>query len=202
MRNILFSLFILTLSGCSHLDNSDNVSPYLTMTWEEHQQKIQTLSNWSLSGKLAIFTKDDRQTANIYWRQQGDNYTIELTSFIGTQILSINKNEQGVEITNYNGDVYKGENTEKIIHEMSPGLDLPISDLQQWIKGNPSEASYTLNANQRIDSLLSSKSHRYPWAVTYQQYDVFSGYFLPLKLNLKRNKIRLKIAIHEWQIEE
>ena len=158
MKNIFTLLFVLMLSGCSVFSEPEpELAPEgVSLTWETHQQSIATLSKWSITGKLAIFLQDERETANLYWEQNEDNYNIELTSFIGTRILTIKKNKHGVEIINNDGDTFTGNNAEQLIQEISPGLNLPISALQQWIKGNPIDATYTLNEQQRVNTLLGA----------------------------------------------
>ncbi|TEW44552.1 outer membrane lipoprotein LolB [Psychromonas sp. RZ5] len=204
MKNIITLLFVFMLSGCSVFSEPEpELAPEgISLTWETHQQSIATLSKWSISAKLAIFLKDERETANLYWEQNQDNYNIQLTSFIGTRILSIKKNKDGVEIINNDGDTFTGNNAEQLIQEISPGLNLPISALQQWIKGNPINASYTLNEQQRVSTLLGENLDSSAWQIKYQQYQYFSGIALPRKLDLKRDNLRLKIAINQWQIDK
>ena len=192
------------LSGCSLFDDSDYQNPTEgdTIPWQKHQQKLQALSTWTLTGKLAIFLKDERETANVYWQQHGNNYTIELTSFIGTRILSIKKNALGVEVINNDGDIFTGQDTEILIQKIVPGLNLPVSALQQWIKGNPVNASYTLNKQNRVTTLSGKEIDNSIWQVSYQQYQAFSEVVLPRKLNLNRDNIRLKISINQWQLNK
>ena len=192
----------MTLSGCSQFNasNSDDAAVLTNLTWEQQQQKLQQLDHWTLTGKLAIFLEKDRQTANVYWQQQGDNYSIQLTTFIGTRILQVTKNEQGVEIINNDDEVFTGPNANTLIKQLSPGLDLPIAALQQWIKGNPANASYQLNDQQQVSELLGLDESQNMWQVSFQQYQFFSGNVLPKKVDLKRDDIRVKIAINQWKI--
>lgn len=204
MKNIFILIFAFTLSGCSLFNSTHSEFPPegINLNWAEHQQKISALSKWEITGKLAIFLKDERETANLYWEQNGNNYNIQLTSFIGIRILTIKKNKQGIEIINNDGDRFTGNNAEVLMQEVSPGLHLPISALQEWIKGNPINATYTLNEEQRVDSLLSGDLNNGFWQVSYQQYQYFSGFSLPRKLDLKRGNLRLKIAINQWQLTQ
>ena len=202
MKKLLSLIFIITLSGCSQFNNSDSEDNTLltNQTWEQQQQALQQLDHWTLTGKLAIFLESDRQSANIYWQQQGDDYSIQLTTFIGTRILQVTKNEQGVEIINNDDEVFTGQDANTLIKQLSPGLDLPIAALQQWIKGNPANASYQLNDQQQVSELVGLDASQNLWEVDFQQYQVFSGTVLPTKVNLKRDDIRVKIAINQWKV--
>ena len=202
MKKLLSLIFIITLSGCSQFNNSDSEDNTLltNQTWEQQQQALQQLDHWTLTGKLAIFLESDRQSANIYWQQQGDDYSIQLTTFIGTRILQVTKNEQGVEIINNDDEVFTGQDANTLIKQLSPGLDLPIAALQQWIKGNPANASYQLNDQQQVSELVGLDASQNLWEVDFQQYQVFSGTVLPTKVNIKRDDIRVKIAINQWKV--
>lgn len=202
MKKLLSLIFIITLSGCSQFNKSDSDDNKLltNQTWEQQQQVLQQLDHWTLTGKLAIFLETDRQSANIYWQQQGDNYSIQLTTFIGTRILQVTKNEQGVEIINNDDEVFTGQDANTLIKQLSPGLDLPIAALQQWVKGNPANASYQLNDQQQVSELVGLDASQNLWEVDFQQYQVFSGTVLPTKVNLKRDDIRVKIAINQWKV--
>ncbi len=202
MKKLLSLIFIITLSGCSQFNKSDSDDNKLltNQTWEQQQQVLQQLDHWTLTGKLAIFLETDRQSANIYWQQQGDDYSIQLTTFIGTRILQVTKNEQGVEIINNDDEVFTGQDANTLIKQLSPGLDLPIAALQQWVKGNPANASYQLNDQQQVSELVGLDASQNLWEVDFQQYQVFSGTVLPTKVNLKRDDIRVKIAINQWKV--
>jgi outer membrane lipoprotein LolB len=204
IQKSLSILFLFALTACSQFNNNKIATESDTTTnsisWEEHQQKIQQLNTWSLRGKLAILINDKRQSANIYWQQENENYTIQLTSFIGIHVLTVKKTDQKVEIINDNDEVFTGENAESLIQEIAPQLSLPISALQQWIKGNPVNASYELNQQQQVNRLLGEDPKEGLWVINFQQYQRFSGYALPRQLDLKRDDIRLKIAINQWQV--
>ena len=201
MKKILLLLFVIMLSGCSQFASDvDDVPLSTNFTWEQQQQQLQQLDHWTLTGKLAVFLDKDRQTANIYWKQQGDNYSIQLTTFLGTRILQVTKNEQGVEIINNDDQVFTGQDANTLIKQLSPGLDLPIAALQQWIKGNPASASYQLNDQQQVRDLLGLDASQNLWEVSFQQYQNFSGIALPNRVDLKRDNIRVKIAINQWKV--
>ena len=202
MKKIICFLFALTITGCAQFNASNNetASNLKAISWSQHQQQLQQLNNWSLTGKLAIFTENNRQSANIYWQQTNDDYSIQLTSLFGTRILQITKNEDGIEIINNDDDIFTGKDVNQLVQQLSPGLDLPIVALQQWIKGNPINASYQLNEQQQVNYLLGQDAGGSLWTVNYQHYQTYSGYALPNRVDLKQNNMRLKIVINQWQI--
>jgi outer membrane lipoprotein LolB len=202
MKKILLLILIITLSGCAQRNapTTDDSAILTNQSWEEHRQQIVNMDNWSLSGKLAIFLETERQTANIYWQQEGNNYNIQLTTFIGTRVLQVIKNEQGIEIINSDDEVFTGQDANELIQQLSPGLDLPITALQQWIKGNPDNAPFQLNETQQVGELIGIDDSQNVWEVKLQDYNIFSGIALPEKVDLTRDNMRVKIAINQWNI--
>ncbi|MCW8996374.1 MAG: lipoprotein insertase outer membrane protein LolB [Psychromonas sp.] len=194
-KGVILFLFIYLLGGCAQIPPAQNIP------WLSHQQQLENLKNWSFSGKLAFITPQERHSLNIHWRQSGNNFHITLTTFLGTSVLDLNKTPSGTKITDNNGNLYFAEDTESLIKQLS-GLVIPVEALQQWVKGNPSEASYQLNKDNQVVSLSAVASENASWSVNYSDYKSQQGIYLPHKLQLKKSDLRLKFAISRWQINK
>ncbi|WP_354624999.1 lipoprotein insertase outer membrane protein LolB [Psychromonas sp. MME2] len=195
MKKLLFSLLlVLFVSGCAQ-----RPAPQIS-SWQQHQARLQALHNWDFHGKIAFFTTKERRSLNIHWQQTGDDFHINLTTFIGTTILDIQKSEQGTKITDDDGKIYWGDDAQLLIKQLS-GLTLPIDNLQQWIKGNPNGARYQLNDHNNVATLSGHDLEKSDWLVEYQQYEATQGINLPYSIQLKHHDLRLKFAISEWHIE-
>lgn len=190
---LLAFLFICLLAGCAQQPAPRSVS------WITHQQQLQTLSKWSLTGKLALITKEERHSLNIFWQQSGDNTHITLSTFLGGTILDIDKTSLNTKIINADGKLFFGSNAEELIKQLS-GLTIPINALQQWIKGNPEDASYQLNENNQVVNLVGINAKKSSWSINYNDYRNTQGIALPHNLQLKHDDLRLKFAISEWRI--
>lgn len=190
-------LLTLLMTGCAQVPQQP---PAQKVSWLIHQQQLENLTDWSLSGKLAIITPEERHSLNIYWAQSGNDLHIALTTFLGATVLDIKKTPSGTQITDNNGEHFFAEDSEALIKRLS-GLVIPIDLLQQWIKGNPRDASYQLNKNNQVASLTGDTLKNAYWSINYQQYTRVQGLYLPQKLQLKRLDLRLKFAISEWQLK-
>jgi len=188
-------MFLVTslLLGCVQ------IPPPRKLPWLIHKQQLEDLSDWALTGKLAIITPTERHSLNIYWQQEGDNFHIRLSTFLGSTVLDVHKNAVTTEIIDSNGDHFVGPDSEMLIEKLS-GWVIPIELLQQWIKGSPSNASYQLNENNQVVSLSATDKKNASWSIDYSDYKATQGINLPHKLQLKRPDLRLKFAISKWQI--
>lgn len=191
-----YLLFPLILSSCVQLPDSELQQ---NSSWEAQQTQLENLTHWSLSGKLGIFTPGERNSVDIYWQQSDQDFHIRLSAMLGVRSLDIKKQGKQTTIINTDGQHHQSNNTEQLITELS-GMVLPVNNLQQWIKGNPSGASFQLDDNQQVVSLLGGEPDQGVWEISYADYRTINGTNLPHKLQLTRGDIRLKFAISKWNI--
>ena len=195
MKNIFISVFFsILLLGCSQTRQfSKN-----TVSWQIQQAKLQQLTNWGFSGKLALISPSERHSVNVFWKQEGNDFHIILTSFIGSTVLDIKKTKMFTRIIDRDGKTYYGEDAEKLIQQLS-GIPLPISKLQEWIKGNPIKANFNLNDTNQVSSLSGIDNYKNTWKVSFSEYIFTKNIALPSKLQLSSNDYRLKFSINNWR---
>jgi len=193
---ILCLLLPFLFTGCAQLPKT---TPHQQNSWETQQTQLAALTHWSLSGKLAVITPDDRNSANIHWQQSDEDFHIRLTNFLGLFVLEIQKSGETTVITDADGKQHTSDNSEQLITQLS-GMILPIQQLQQWIKGNPTKASYQLDENQQVITLQGGEQSTGIWSINYSDYRTINNTNLPHRLQLSRGDLRLKFAISSWNI--
>ena len=73
---------LLLLAGCATTQpQRDQVN------WNQERTRLEQLTHWQLSGKMAIITPQQKGSARLNWQQDGEDYRLNLTSLIGTSIL-------------------------------------------------------------------------------------------------------------------
>jgi outer membrane lipoprotein LolB len=194
----IYILLSVLIVGCAQIPDQASLG---NADWQNHQQQLEKLTHWSLSGKVAIITAQKRHSLNIHWQQSGANYHIILTNFLGSTILDVQKTPLGTQVTDAKGKVYFGSDTQQLITQLS-GMDLPVDVLQQWIKGNPSEALYQLDDKNLLLSLQGQDNDNANWSIEYKNYKTIQQINLPHQLQLKGEDLRLKFAISRWQIDQ
>ncbi|WP_037027297.1 lipoprotein insertase outer membrane protein LolB [Psychromonas aquimarina] len=192
-----FFCFIFLLAGCAQIPAGDAPK---NDSWSQHQQQLQNLNNWQLTGKLAFITAQERVSLNLFWQQSDQEFQITLTNFVGLSVLDVKKDQSETKII-FDGKTYYGDDTETLIEQLS-GFVIPIDVLQQWIKGNPTNALYQLNENNQLLSLNGQDKNNISWSIDYADYKTTEHINLPHKLQLKRPDLRLKFAISKWVVSE
>lgn len=198
IRRFFYLLLPLFFSGCAQLTDTDIQQ---NRSWETQQAQLQQLTDWTLSGKLAVITPNQRNSVNIHWQQSTQQFHIRLSTFLGMNILDIKKDALQTVVIDADGKRYVSDDTEQLVKALS-GMEIPIEQLQQWIKGNPSSASYQLDDNQQVSHLLGRDKNSGIWEVDYTDYRTINSINLPYKLQLRRDDLRLKFAISKWETLE
>ncbi|WP_406666553.1 lipoprotein insertase outer membrane protein LolB [Gallaecimonas sp. GXIMD1310] len=152
------------------------------------------LNRYALLGKVAIITPKERHSANLYWQHLGQQYSLKLTSFLGTRILSLDG--QPGQVTLVNGDgTYHDSDPQRLLYRLT-GWQLPISSFNHWLLGQAgSHDTVTAhNAQGQLQSLASG-----PWQVRFSHYQQQAGRWLPGALSIRRDSLFIKLQINQWQ---
>ncbi|ALP41108.1 lipoprotein insertase outer membrane protein LolB [Aeromonas schubertii] len=190
LRLILLTLALL-LAGCATTPQPQRQQ----VDWSQERLRLEQLTHWQLSGKLAIITEKEKGSARLNWQQEGDDYRLNLTSVIGTHILELSRQSGRLTLIDRDGNRHQSQDAGDLIYRLT-GWELPIDGLPEWIKGLPGEARYTLNPDKSLASVTDGA-----WQIDYQQYRDQDGYRLPHQLSLQGEGTRLKLLINEWSLK-
>lgn len=194
---LFYAVLIMLLTACS---SKPVIKPITTIkTANERIYTLQKLTRWQVQGKMAVIQGKKRQSASLNWLYNSDNKTqeLDLTTFLGINILSINTANYKHTVT-VDGKEHHGNNLEEIIYRLT-GMVLPTKALTYWIKGIPYLESdivtYTdINTTKQISSYLQNKL----WTINYSNYTDVNGVALPTQITLKQQDIKIKLAINNW----
>lgn len=192
----LFPLCLALLLGLAGCAQPLQPTQYNELVWRGQREKLEQLDHWSLTGKLAIFTSQQKGSARLNWQQQGDDYKLVLTSLIGTTIMEIQRQQGVVTITDDKGVRRQDSNPQALVYRLT-GWAIPIAQLPTWIKGLPGDADYQLGGDGRVTELRKGD-----WQLHYKDYALTRLWLLPTGLELNGPETRIKLVIDEWQIDK
>ena len=95
------------------------------------------------------------------------------------------------------GQSVGGAMAETLLHD-SLGFDAPLASLAYWLRGcdDPSSAAdTTLDDQQRLATLKQQG-----WQVSYDGYERHGALWLPQRITLQRDAVRLKLLIQTWTL--
>jgi outer membrane lipoprotein LolB len=76
------------------------------------------------------------------------------------------------------------------------GFDAPLTSLRYWILGVPdpsSPAAEVIDVERRLASLQQSG-----WQIEYTDYAVVKGEWLPGRMTLLRDDVRVRLIVDHW----
>jgi len=181
------SLFVLLLSACASLP------PLPPMPASQ-------INSWQINGRIAVKTESNNWTANVYWHQQDSVYQLRLNIPPGQGVVLLEGNANEVIMHTSNNETFSAQDPDTLIADVLK-VHIPISDLNFWIRGIPTDepvpAWYTFNEAGNLQSLRQNG-----WEIVYKQYINIQGIDLPKKIFLENAKFRVKIAVSQWKIND
>ncbi|GGO86605.1 outer-membrane lipoprotein LolB [Marinobacterium nitratireducens] len=194
MRRLLLLCLTLTLAGCGAF----KAQPPLPATgsWEDYQQRVAALQQWSLDGKVGIRTADDSHSARLQWQQQPGDYRILISGPLGQGGARIDGNDQGVIIDVAGEGRFSAQSPEELLQQLL-GWSFPVRQANYWVRGLPAPGlSYTPTfLENRLASLEQGG-----WIIHYSAYAKDGGPGLPLRIRLQRSDLTIMVVIKEWEL--
>jgi len=146
-----------------------------------------------------LASPQERQSANLNWQQTTNSNNLILTTFIGTRILSLKQTANGAELE-FDGDEYFDTNAAELLKRLT-GFTLPVDNADNWLKGTIDDQSLVVDELGRAKQVLWFDNTGKKWQIDYGTYIQNAGYWLPTKLTLKHQQIKIKIQLYDWQFK-
>lgn len=193
VRHPLLALIVATLflSACQ-------TTPTIPEDVGQQQEALRKIPSWQAEGKIAINMDGERQNASFKWQQKHGNYVIHLFGPFGQGATWLRRTSKGVSLENAEIGLRHAADAEQLMME-TLGWQVPVSDLQYWIRGlaAPTPDPDTAETDERG---LLSRLEQQGWQVTYDRYEVYEGWALPDKLTAERGTIKVTLVIKNWQL--
>lgn len=189
-RLMVISILIVLISACA-----TRPVPKYSVNAVNHQKQLQQISNWRIRGKLAFRSEQDKFSASLNWHQQDKDFRLNLSSFLGTNILLLEKQQGRVELQ-YDDNLYQHISATALLYDLL-GWTLPVESISQWVKGQTSpEALAEFSDNGLLHRIQTSDG----WVVNYSDYRRTGEVLLPHQINLQAGANNIKIRVDAWQL--
>ena len=195
---VALSLLLVTafLSACSSIappaeENSD---------WSRLRDQLQELDSWELRGRVNVRYDNESHTPRIQWLQQNVEYHIRLWgTFNAGNTLIVGR--PGYVTMENDGETLSAVSPEELILQQL-GYELPVSQLNYWIKGLPApedEAQLSFNELNQLTTIKQAD-----WTINLSDMRQYGSVSLPRRVELTRprNDIRLRFIGLNWTADE
>lgn len=189
-------LWAVLLSACSSIappaeENSD---------WARLRDQLREFDSWELRGRVNVRYDNESHTPRINWLQQNVEYHIRLWgTFNAGNTLIVGR--PGYVTLENGGETLDASSPEELILQQL-GYELPVSQLNYWIKGLPSpdsEAQLSFNELNQLTTIEQAD-----WTIGLSDMRQYGSISLPRRVELtrERNDIRLRFIGLNWTIDQ
>ena len=168
--------------------------------WARQRDQLQELDSWELRGRVNVRYDNESHTPRINWLQQNVEYHIRLWGTFNAGNTLIVGRPGYVSLENDGETVDASSPEELILRQM--GYELPISQLNYWIKGLPSpDSGFQLSFNE-LNQLTTIEQA--DWTINLSDMRQYGQVSLPRRVELTRprNDIRLRFIGLNWTTDE
>ncbi|PWC12728.1 lipoprotein localization factor LolB [Brenneria roseae subsp. americana] len=196
----LLPLASLLLTACSLNQPTGPGKSPTSPEWQQHQQKVQQLSQYQTRGSFAYLSDSKKLYARFFWQESSaQRYRLLLTNPLGSTELELRTQPGSVQITDNQGKRYEGKDAEYMVQQLT-GMAIPLNNLRQWIIGLPGDATdFTLD-DQFLLNKLTYRQGNQSWTVNYQSYNRKITPPLPESLELVQGEQRIKLKMDNWTV--
>jgi outer membrane lipoprotein LolB len=196
LRKVLWATIAALLASCRTVPVHHETPVHgETQTWETRRPQLQARDRFELKGRVAVATGSDGFNARLRWTQDGKQTHMSLDGPLGAGGVQVTSDGSAVSIVTSRGDrlddaAARAELTNRL------GFDPPIDSLRYWVLGVPEpghSAQESLDSQQRLATLEQDG-----WQILYTDYMSVSGEWLPAKLTLQRQGVRLRLVVDGW----
>ena len=187
-------LTVFLLSGCV----TSQPNALKTLAPAQRIQQAQHIQQWSIWGVLSLRSPDQSVIATYRWQQQNQHYQLQLEAPLNVGSIFIEGSPGQVTLSPNANQHFTAQSPEELM-EQQLGWQLPISNLQSWIRGIPAPGSSsqpTYDQQGHLTSLIQQG-----WQIKFLDYQTINNTLdLPGQLQLTTQSLAVKIIIKQWKL--
>jgi outer membrane lipoprotein LolB len=179
--------------GCPSMPQRPSVEP---QSWEARRVELQARETFELAGRVAVASGQEGFNARLRWSQNGPVSELALDGPLGAGGLRLTSDGTQLALQNAKGERLDADAARAEL-ERRLGFDPPLGSLRYWVLGVPDPASA---ATEELDSEARlARLEQNGWNIEYASYAPVDGRWLPQKLTLRRDHVRVRLLIERWQ---
>lgn len=170
-------------------------TPAPSEPWEVRRSALQQRDRFDLTGRIAVAAAQEGFNAKLRWKQQGARSDLSLDGPLGVGGVRITADGRELKVINARGQTLDSEAARAEMNSKL-GFEPPLSSLRYWVLGVPDPshpADEVLDADKRLATLRQDD-----WQIDYGAYEVVDSQWLPSKMTLKRNDVRVRLLVDDW----
>ncbi|MFT5117701.1 MAG: outer membrane lipoprotein LolB [Kiritimatiellia bacterium] len=152
---------------------------------------------WNITAKLGIRNGDDSGSVTLYWQQQQNQYQIRIAGPLGQGNGLLSGDEENIVIERPNKQTLYSNNPAQLIKDTF-GWDLPIQDLNYWVRGLASPLLDAAEQDYSASGVLSELNQS-DWSLRYTRYRTTDLWLMPQRIRAEKGELMLTLVIKTWE---
>ena len=184
---------LLWLAACAH--QPPPAAP--AGSWTEQRTTLLAQSQFRFNGRIAVASGNEGFSGGIDWQQQADHSTLQLRGPLGAASVQAEFDERDVSLRLNDGGELRGARARDALAQ-ALGFDAPLASLAFWLRGcdDPRFAAETsLDEDNRLATLSQQG-----WQISYENYQRHGALWLPQRLTVRRDAVRIRVLIQAWTL--
>ncbi|WP_206859842.1 lipoprotein insertase outer membrane protein LolB [Lysobacter changpingensis] len=194
------AMLALTLAGCVSQPTRAPQVPVDAANARAQDERRAALTDWSLSGRIAVSNGKQGGSGRIDWQQTGDRYTMSLGAPVTRQSWRLSGDAGGGRLEGIEGGPREAADVEAMLRETT-GWNIPVRAMADWVRGVGAdagrfgEARVVYGEGDRPVRLTQAG-----WTIDYTQWqpDVASGPVLPARLTATQGEAKVRLIVDQW----
>jgi outer membrane lipoprotein LolB len=182
----------LLLAGCQTLPRpAPNPE-----SWEAHRAVLQGREHFEIKGRVAVAAGQEGFNASLRWIQNGAQTQLALDGPLGVGGARVTLDGTALSVVNAHGERLDSDAARAEL-KTRLGFEVPLASLRYWILGVPdpaSPAAEVVDVDKRLTGLQQGG-----WQIEYADYAVVQGEWLPGRMTLKREDVRVRLIVDHWE---
>lgn len=198
IRFCLSCSLIVLLASCASLKEQVMQRPD---DWEQRLQHNNQIHDWTIKARLGVQTETEGGSFDAFWQQLTDAYDIRLVAPMGQGAVHITGDQGGVTIRAADGTSEYSDDADALFASMT-GMSLPVTGLQDWLRGMPIQAEEVQHASWNEQGQLYKLEQR-GWRIEMNRYKTVGDYELPHAFYLEREdrpELSVRLLVREWRL--
>lgn len=186
-------LLALVLGACAPVAERPSVVGSEAMQ-SAREAELSGDPTWAFSGRLAVSQGSNGGSGRIDWRQDGDDFQIQLSAPITRQSWLLKRVGGRVSLEGLDGGIREGSDAEALLQQAT-GWRIPLGAMAAWVRGVRASGAAELSYGpQGLPATLLQDG----WAVEYRNWGSQSP-ALPQKLFARQGEASVRLVIESWQ---
>lgn len=159
------------------------------------------LSDWSLSGRVALSNGRQGGSGRLDWTQRGERYDISLAAPVTRQSWRLTGDAASARLEGIEGGPRESGDVEELLRA-STGWDIPVRAMVDWVRGVAVPDAHGPARVAHGAGDLPTRIEQAGWEIEYQDwYEAGIGQpALPKRIEARRDEARVRLIVDGWTV--